>query len=78
VVVTEVRSDGPATSVLQRGDVILSVGGQRIESRQQFVSYLTLKASSGDTIEVTVFRDGERQTVEITLGKRPEKPGVGR
>jgi S1-C subfamily serine protease len=72
VVVTEVRSDGPATGVLQRGDVILSVGGQRIESRQQFVSYLALEASPGDTVQVTIVRDGERQTVELTLGKRPE------
>jgi len=77
VVVTEVRSDGPATGVLQRGDVILSVGGQRIESRQQFVSYLALEASPGDTVQVTIVRDGERQTVELTLGKRPEQPNVG-
>lgn len=77
VIVTEIRSDGPAAGVLQRGDVILGIEGQRIDSRQQFVSYLALEASPGDTVEVTIVRDGERRTLEIALGERPERPDVG-
>nr|WP_276252200.1 hypothetical protein [Halomicroarcula sp. SHR3] len=31
-----------------------------------------METSPGDTLSVTVQRDGGRQTVEITLGTRPE------
>lgn len=74
VVVTDVLDDGPSDNALQAGDVIVSVGGERVDSRQQLASYLALQASPDDTIRVTVLRDGERQQVEITLGARPEQP----
>lgn len=77
VIVTQVRSGAPSADALRRGDVILGIEGQRIDSRQQFVSYLALEASPGDAIEATVFRGGERRTVELTLGERPERPDVG-
>jgi S1-C subfamily serine protease len=31
-----------------------------------------LETSPGDTIEVTVIRDGQERTVDLTLGTRPE------
>jgi S1-C subfamily serine protease len=35
-------------------------------------AYLALEASPGDTIPVEVLRDGQRRTVQLTLGERPE------
>ncbi|EMA42714.1 S1C family serine protease [Halococcus saccharolyticus] len=75
VLVRRVDSDGPSAGVLQRGDVIVGLGGQRIDSFQGLSSYLALQASPGDTIDVTVFRNGERRTLSLTLGSRPEQPG---
>lgn len=72
VLVIEVRSGGPAAGVLQAGDVVVSIDGKRIDSRQQLASYLALESSPGDTVELAVRRDGERRTVELTLGERPE------
>ncbi|MDS0293828.1 S1C family serine protease [Halogeometricum luteum] len=74
VVVTDVLDDGPSDNALQAGDVVVSVGGRRVDSRQQLASYLALRASPGDSIRVTVLRDGRRQRVEFTLGTRPRQP----
>ncbi|WP_101294063.1 S1C family serine protease [Halegenticoccus soli] len=58
-------------SVPTGGDVVLAVDGRRIESVQDFYSYLALNASPGETITLTVLRDGERRQVRVELGARP-------
>ena len=54
------------------GDVIVALDGNRIETTGQLGTYLALETSPGDTIEVTVIRDGQERTVDLTLGTRPE------
>ena len=76
VLVTDVPAGGPSDGVIQPGDVIIGLSGQRIDTRQQLSSYLALRTSPGDTIDVTVRRDGERRTLSLTLGTRPEQPGA--
>lgn len=76
VAVTQVSQDGPSDGTLRQGDVIVGLGGERIAGRQQLSSYLALQASPGDTIDVTVLRNGERRTLSLTLGSRPEQPGA--
>jgi len=41
-------------------------------TRQALGSFLALETSPGDTVDVSVERDGTRETVELTLGTRPE------
>jgi serine protease Do len=53
------------------GDVIVGMGGREIETQEDLSNFLALETSPGDTITVTVLRDGEEQTVELTLGTRP-------
>lgn len=77
VLVSDVRSGGPSAGALRSGDVIVRVEGERIDGRQQLSSYLALQASPGETIRLTVLRDGERRTVDLTLGERPERPDTG-
>src|SRR5262249_8949539 len=58
VIVTQVLRGGPAAdSGLQRGDVILSVGSERVATQSQF--YTALWASGGPGVSVTlqVLRD---------------------
>ncbi|MFW5948991.1 MAG: S1C family serine protease, partial [Halolamina sp.] len=89
VYVSAVPSGGPADGVLEGGDepetvdgtsqptggdVIVALDGTRIDTTGQLGSYLALETSPGDEIAVTVIRDGEEQTVELTLGTRPD-PG---
>ena len=54
------------------GDVIVAMGNRSIESGDDLVAYLTTEVNPGETVPVTVIRDGERQTVNVTVGERPE------
>ena len=56
------------------GDVILRVAGQRIASQEDLASVL-VQQRPGDTVRMTILRDGERQQVRVQLGTRPE-PGA--
>lgn len=85
VMVVETDSSGPAESVFQvaetktvdgvtyptGGDVIVEIEGQEVRTSQQLSRYLLLHTSPGDTVSMTVIRDGERVTVEVTLDRRP-------
>ena len=55
------------------GDVIVAVDGRRVASLEELRDVLsTLKP--GDTVRLGVFRDEERQTVELKLGRQPRSP----
>jgi S1-C subfamily serine protease len=77
---------GPAADVLQGtsefavvdgtrvpvgGDVIVGIEGQPVNSTEDLSSFLVTDSRPGDTITLTVIRDGERQQVDVTLGDRP-------
>jgi S1-C subfamily serine protease len=86
LVVQTVR-DGPADGVLQSstvdsvdgtrlpvgGDVILAVDGTPMQSFEDLASYLALRTRPGDTVQLTILRDGSEQTVAMTLGSRPDR-----
>jgi S1-C subfamily serine protease len=52
------------------GDVILSAGGQRVDSPRELLAYLELNASPGESVEFTILRDGEKRTVSVELVAR--------
>jgi S1-C subfamily serine protease len=58
------------------GDVIVEIGNRSIESPNDLAQYLALEASPGETVEVTVLRDGEEQTLNVTLAERPTPDDV--
>ncbi|MFA9417456.1 S1C family serine protease [Natrinema sp. HArc-T2] len=80
VLVTEVVPNSPADGVLQSatvdspdsGDVIVAIDGQQIQNQAQLLSTLALETAPGDTVELTVVRSGDEQSVEVTLESRPE------
>jgi 2-alkenal reductase len=53
------------------GDMIIALNGQPITSFNDLNSFLVFQASVGETIEVTFLRNGQEQTVTLTLGERP-------
>ena len=53
------------------GDVIRAVDDRSIETSEGLGSYLALETSPGETVDVTVLRDGREQTVQVELGTRP-------
>jgi S1-C subfamily serine protease len=56
------------------GDVIVAIGGARVRGSADVARILTDRYLPGDTVAFTVLRDGERRTVELTLGTRPDRP----
>jgi putative serine protease PepD len=62
---------GPAARAgLQVGDVIKSVGGQRVLDPTQ-LSTLVSSKQPGDQVPVVIQRGGSSRTVQVTLGTRP-------
>ena len=53
------------------GDLIVGVDGREVRVFGDLLTYLMTSKSPGDSIVLTVLRNGERKEVPITLGKRP-------
>lgn len=69
--ITEIVSDGPsAESGLEVGDVITSLDNQEVGPQQSLLDLL-FEYEAGETVSVTVDRDGATQTFDVTLGERP-------
>ncbi|WP_049928340.1 S1C family serine protease [Halopiger goleimassiliensis] len=86
VMIVRVTPNGPADGVLEPatdlvavdgapvpvgGDVVVAIDGEPIPNQDRLSSYLALETSPGDEIEVEVVREGERETVVLTLEERP-------
>ena len=70
VYVVEVVKGGPAEMAgLQAGDRIVSVDGTEIASKDD-LGTLMQKHAAGDTLSITIARDGQMQTVNVTLGEK--------
>jgi S1-C subfamily serine protease len=84
--VTSVTAGGPAdqagirggsqpTSISERllagGDVITAIDGQPIATFNQLLAFLTTNKSPGDTVVLTILREGQAMDVTVTLGARP-------
>ena len=62
------------TQVPVGGDIIVAIEDRSITTQDDLLAYLLTETRPGETIEVTVLRDGERQTVNVTVGERPDPP----
>ena len=70
VYVVEVVKGGPAEKAgLQAGDRIVSVDGTEIASKDD-LGTLMQKHAAGDTLNITIARGGQMQTVNVTLGEK--------
>jgi len=88
VLILEVMPDSPAddaglrggervavvgnTRVPVGGDVITAINGESIRGWSDLNIYLELETRVGETVDVTVVRDGEEVTVPLTLVERPD------
>jgi len=63
-------TEGPAESAgILAGDVLLRLGGAPTSTREELSEAMDGYVP-GDTVELTVKRDGEEITFEVTLGRR--------
>ncbi|MEO8606283.1 MAG: trypsin-like peptidase domain-containing protein [Chloroflexota bacterium] len=87
VVVTDVTAGGPAEQaglkapdglktvngqrVPTSADIITAIDGQAITNMSTLVSYLASNTTPGQTVNLSVFRDGAQVSLPVTLGERP-------
>jgi S1-C subfamily serine protease len=62
---------GAEVAGVRRGDIIVALGDASIENTGDLLGALR-DYRPGDTAELTLFRDGEEQTLSVTLGERPQ------
>ncbi len=77
VIIGAVLDGSPAENAgLQVGDIILSVGDEPVEVREQRdlsrFREMVQRAGAGEEIPLFVYRDGRRTLVSLTLGSRPK------
>ena len=69
--VVSTSTDGPAdTAGIQSGDVIVRVDDTAVNTAEDLGSILN-DLQPGQTVSVTIDRDGNQQTVDVTLDARP-------
>jgi putative serine protease PepD len=69
--VEQVAPGGPADDAgLRDGDVVVECDGRAVRGPDD-VSAAIAGKSPGDSVRVEVRRDGERESLEVTLGRRP-------
>ncbi|MBA16202.1 MAG: protease [Sphingomonas sp.] len=61
-----------AKAGLKAGDLILKVNGKDV-TPDQTLSYLVANIQPGTRVPVELIRDGDRKTVQVTLGNRPSE-----
>jgi 2-alkenal reductase len=61
-------------SVLIGGDLIVAMDGEPVDSAEDVVRAVTQRLLPGQSTELTILRNGERQTVTVRLGERPASP----
>ena len=85
--ITEVNAGGPAAKAgIRGGDLITNINGRQIElggdiilaidnktvsKISDLLMYLERDNQVGDTVQLTVLRDGQLQEINVTVGSRP-------
>ncbi|RWZ58865.1 PDZ domain-containing protein [Halobacillus fulvus] len=64
------QGSGAQEAGLQQYDVITEIDGEKIESLIELRQYLYEQTEDGDTVELTVYRDGEPMKAELTLSSQ--------
>lgn len=61
--------------ILLGGDVIVGIGGEKVRGINDLLLYLSRETSPGETVNMTVIRQGEKIEVSVELASRPERSG---
>ena len=75
ILISEVISGGPAATAGLRGgnnpDIVIGVNDRPIAEFDDLLGYLVQQTVVGQTVELQILRDGQLQTVPVTLLARP-------
>jgi serine protease Do len=76
VLIIDVVDESPAeTAGLEEDDIIYLFDGEEVESAKH-LSSLVKKNKPGDTVEIVLYRDGDRKEFDVTLGEYPYEVSI--
>jgi len=77
-IVNEVSPGGPAAKAgLKLDDVVIAIDGQKVTSASALTRVVALKRP-GAASTLTLYRNGNKQDVKVTLGTRPDLEGISK
>lgn len=77
VIITRITDDGPAAQAdIEVGDLILRFDGEAVTGVRELTRMIS-EAAIGDTVEISLVRDGRSRTVNVTLGELEEEDDTG-
>ncbi|WP_224245233.1 trypsin-like peptidase domain-containing protein [Hyalangium gracile] len=77
-IVNEVSAGGPSAKAgLKVDDVVVALDGKALTSASSLTRTVALK-KPGSTATLSLYRNGKKQDVKVTLGTRPDLEGVGK
>ncbi|HYI00468.1 Do family serine endopeptidase [Hyalangium sp.] len=77
-IVNEVSPGGPSAKAgMKVDDVVVAIDGQKVGSASALTRSVALKRP-GTSTTITLFRNGNRQDVKVTLGTRPDLEGISK
>ncbi len=59
------------------GDVIIRIDSQPVQDFEDLTAYLARYTEAGQTVTLTLLRNGQRESIELTLGVRPTGAQTG-
>jgi putative serine protease PepD len=69
--IAEVRPGTPAAAAgLREGDVVTEIDGEAVADADELRTLIDAR-QPGDSVELTIVRDGDEQTIEVELAARP-------
>ncbi len=70
VLISDVVNNSPAeTAGIKTGDILMTFDGGQITSPKQ-LRRMVARTKPGDKVKLAVLRNGKKQTIDVTLGKR--------
>ncbi len=71
VLIAEIAAGGPAEAAgLKQGDIIIKADGKDVTDSSSLYA-IDRDKKPGDQVQLTIDRNGQEQTVTVTLGERP-------
>ena len=71
--VVEVVAGSPADKAgIKRGDILISIDGQKIKDAKGGLAEIINKKKVGEKVKILLWREGENQEIEVTLRERTE------
>ena len=65
------QGTGTARTIAELGDIIIALNGAQVKDSNDLISRLSATTRPGDTVTLTIIREGKQTEIKVKLGERP-------